>query len=90
MDQYFDCPLSIENIAAVVGLSSSYLRTLFQKSENESPNHYLNRVRIEHAKQMLLSEMFTIDEVAYACGFQNVYYFNRVFKKFTGITPGKY
>lgn len=90
IEQYFNCPLSVDNIASVVGLSPSYLRTLFKKSEGESPNHYLNRTRIEHAKEMLLSEMFTIEEVASACGFQNVYYFSRVFKKYTGIPPGKY
>lgn len=90
MEQYFNTPLSVDNIASVVGLSPSYLRALFQKSENESPNHYLNRIRIEHAKEMLHSEMFTISEIAFACGFQNIYYFSRVFKKFTGFSPGKY
>ncbi len=90
MEQYFNSPLSVENIASVVGLSPSYLRTLFRKSENESPNHYLNRIRIRHAEEMLNSKMFTISEIASACGFQNVYYFSRVFKKFTGFPPGRY
>ncbi len=90
IEQHFNRPLNVERIAAAVGLSPSYLRTLFRKSENESPNHYLNRIRIKHAKEMLYSEMFTISEIASACGFQNVYYFSRVFKKFTGFPPGKY
>ncbi len=90
IEQYYGCDLSADNIAAVVGLSPSYLRTLFQKSENESPIHYLNRIRIERAKEMLSSRMFSLGEVASACGFKNVYYFNRVFKSFTGTPPGKY
>ena len=90
MEEFFANDLSAENIAAVVGISPSYLRTLFKKSEGESPIHYLNRIRIEHAKEMLTSKMFHLDEVALSCGFQNVYYFSRVFKSFTGVSPGKY
>ena len=90
IEEFFGNDLSAENIAAVVGISPSYLRTLFKKSEQESPIHYLNRIRIEHAKEMLSSKMFRLDEVAATCGFQNVYYFSRVFKSFTGISPGKY
>lgn len=90
IDEFYANDLSADNIAAVVGLSPSYLRSLFKKSEGESPIHYLNRTRIERAKEMISSNMFRLEEVALACGFQNVYYFSRVFKEFTGVTPGKY
>ena len=90
IEEFYGNDLSAENIAAVVGVSPSYLRSLFKKSEEESPIRYLNRVRIEHAKEMLSSKMFRLDEIALACGFQNVYYFSRVFKSFTGVPPGKY
>ena len=90
IEEFFGNDLSAENIAAVVGISPSYLRTIFKKSVGESPIHYLNRIRIERAKEMLSSKMFRLDEIALACGFQNVYYFSRVFKSFTGVPPGKY
>lgn len=90
IEEFYGNDLSAEDIAAVVGISPSYLRTLFKKSEGESPIHYLNRIRIDRAKEMLSSNMFSQEEVATACGFQNVYYFSRVFKNFTGISPGKY
>ena len=90
MEQYFNRDLSADHIAAVVGVSPSYLRTLFQKSEGISPIRYLNRIRVERAKEMLSSGMFALSEVAAACGFENVYYFNRVFKNHVGISPGKY
>ena len=82
--------LTSEHIAAVVGISPSYLRSLFQKSEGISPIRYLNRIRVERAKEMLSSGMFALSEVSTACGFQNVYYFNRVFKSHVGTPPGKY
>jgi len=90
IEEFYGNDLSVDDIAAVVGISPSYLRTLFKKSEGESPIHYLNHVRIDRAKEMLSSNMFNQDEIATACGFQNVYYFSRVFKSFTGVSPGKY
>lgn len=90
IEEFYGSDLSADHIAAVVGVSPSYLRSLFQKSEGESPIHYLNRIRIERAKEMISSNMFTQEEIAAACGFQNVYYFNRVFKSFVGVPPGKY
>lgn len=90
IEEYYGGDLSAENIAAVVGLSPSYLRALFKQTVGESPIRYLNRVRIERAREMIASGMFHLDEVAEACGFQNVYYFSRVFKSFTGVPPGKY
>ena len=90
IDEYFDRSISAADLSAVSGISASHLRELFKKTYGETPNHYLNRIRVERAKEMIASGMFTISEVACACGFQNVYYFNRVFKSFTGITPGRY
>ena len=77
-------------IAAAVGLSESHLRTLFRRARGEPPVRYLNRVRVERAKEMLASGQFPLEEIAVACGFQNEYYFSRVFKEFTGISPGRY
>lgn len=90
IEEYYYLDLSAEAISEAAGLSPSYLRSCFQKSGNESPIHYLNRIRIERAKEMLGSGAFTLNEISDACGFKNVYYFNRVFKKFTGISPGRY
>lgn len=90
MEEFFYLPLTAEDIARVAGVSSSYLRTLFHRVFGTSPMRCLNRIRIERAKVMLASGLFSMSEVATACGFQNVYYFSRVFKELTGSTPGKY
>ena len=90
IDEYFDRSISANDLEAVSGVCASHLRTVFKKAYGESPNRYLNRVRVERAKEMLASGMFTVSEVAESCGFLNVYYFNRVFKEYTGTTPGKY
>lgn len=90
IESSFERDIGISDIAAAACCSPSHLRTLFRNSCGESPIHYLNRMRIEHAKEMLTSNLFRLEEIASACGFRNVYYFSRVFKEYTGISPGKY
>ncbi len=90
IEENFDKKISIQEIAAAAYCSPSHLRSLFQKAYGESPIHYLNRMRVEHAKEMLSSNLFSLEEIANACGFQNVYYFSHVFKSYMGIPPGKY
>ncbi|MBQ8526525.1 MAG: AraC family transcriptional regulator [Clostridia bacterium] len=90
IEEYSNHFLTSEDIASAAGCSQSHLRYLFRKAYGESPMHYLNRVRVERAKEMISTDMFTLNDIASACGFRNVYYFSRVFKEFTGVSPGKY
>jgi len=90
MEQNFSLPIHCDLIAGEVGISPSHLRALFKKEYGISLVTALNEIRIGHAKNMLKSGAFTLREVAEGCGFQNEYYFSRVFKEITGISPGKY
>lgn len=90
MENHFSSSLSSEDIAEAVGISVSHLRLLFKKQYGISLMQKLNKIRVRRAKELLSSGMFTLAEVASACGFQNEYYFSRVFKQHTGIPPGKY
>lgn len=54
------------------------------------PVKYLTQLRIEYAKELLITGRYSIGEIAEMCGFENVYYFSTVFKKHTGIPPSKY
>ena len=90
MEQNFNLPLQSDLIAAEVGISPSHLRALFKAEYGISMVSALNEIRIRHAKNMLKSGVFTLREVAAECGFQNEYYFGRVFKQITGTSPGKY
>ena len=90
MQNHFADPLSSEDIANAVGISVSHLRLLFKKQYGISLMQMLNQIRVRQAKALLSSGMFTMAEVASACGFQNEYYFSRVFKQHAGISPGRY
>jgi AraC-like DNA-binding protein len=62
----------------------------FRQQFGISPLEYINRERIKLAKQLLSNENKTVTETAYQCGFTDVNYFVRLFKKSEGITPGTF
>lgn len=90
IDEFYQKNIKISDVAEIAGYSVSRLRAVFKEQYGVSPIHYLTSVRIERAKEMLESRLFTIEEVASACGFMNVYYFSKVFKSATGVSPGRF
>lgn len=77
-------------IAGACHLNPSYLSTLFKNATGMGLNEYISFSRVELAKQELLSGKRQCQDIAQAVGFSNAMTFNRVFKKYTGQTPGKY
>ena len=80
---------SITTLAEQTGLSESRFRLLFRELTGCSVTHYQNRLRIQAARDLLASGHFAVGEVAEELGFRDVYYFSRLFKKFTGLTPSQ-
>lgn len=72
------------------GLEYTRFSELFKKHFSVSPVKLVNKMRIDHAKELLITGRFTISEIAEQCGFENVYYFSNVFKKHTGFSPSVY
>ena len=76
-----------KDLAKIIGVSVSQLNRKFKKAMGQSPISYLIEVRVEAAKKMLLESTKSITEISYDCGFNNQTYFNRQFKKLTGVSP---
>ena len=76
-------------LAEAINVSEDYLTRIFRKDLGLSPWTYLTRLRIDLAKRLLRQSTMTVGEVASASGFQDQAYFCRVFKKVTGVNPGK-
>lgn len=87
---YRNTELSISMIAENLGITSAYLSHLFNKSSNEKLLEFINRCRIEHAKELLTNPDFTIQDVALEVGYTNTKTFRRLFKKYTGMLPTEY
>lgn len=77
-------------LAALSGLSYSYFKKLFIAKHGMPPMKYITMLKIKHAQELLITQKYSVTEVAVLCGFENVYYFSNLFKKITGIPPSKY
>ena len=82
--------LSLKCIAATLQVNPSYLSTLFTKECGCTLTDYVHDQRIEEAMRMLLQTNKSILQISIDCGFNDVRYFNRCFKKKNGITPTEY
>lgn len=76
----FDRPITLETIAAGLGISSYYLSRVFSEESGFTLSRYLTTVRMEHAAELLKDPRKNVDEVALAVGFRDSHYFRRVFK----------
>ena len=90
VDSHMTCRFTLEDIAAELGLSPSYLSALFPQYEHMTLKEYVLRRRVNAAKRMLANEDYTISAVASSLCFCSQSHFSQVFKKYTGMTPSDY
>jgi len=83
-------PVNLSDAASLVNMSESAFSHFFKKRTNTSFKDYLTNVRISHACQLLTKTTYTIAEVCFACGFNNISNFIRIFKKKKGNKPSDY
>lgn len=91
--QFADPQFSLQDCLRQSGYSVEYIRTLFKKELGMTPTQYLQWVRVESAKQLIagrISSPLSFGEIANACGWLDTHYFNRIFKKQTGMSPSQY
>jgi AraC-like DNA-binding protein/ligand-binding sensor protein len=82
--------ISLQEIAQASGLSAPYFSTIFKEEMGESLSGYLNRMRVEKASYMLRETDLSLSDIATACGFEDQSWFSKIFKSYTGLSPGKY
>ena len=81
---------SMADLSAVFNYNEKYLGRLFKSKVGCSIADYCNAAKIEKAKSLLKNNRIPISSVAAQAGFNNVTYFNRVFRKRTGLSPQEY
>lgn len=82
--------ITLENIAPLFGYNSSYLGKIFSKKMGQNFNSYVDQVRIEHSKELLLTTDLKVYTIAEKVGYRNVDYFHIKFKKNTGKSPAEF
>lgn len=91
--RYLDIDLNLSEIAEKFNISSGYLSQLINTNSDQNFNDYINALRIDASKKMLLQNQFenyTIESIGLECGFKSKSNFYNAFKKFTRQTPTAY
>lgn len=90
INEHYTEKLTLSDIADHLRISSGHLSTTFSRYMNLTISDYIAQVKIEHAKELIDSGQYLIYEIAGQLGFDNAYYFSKVFKKVTGMSPRDY
>jgi len=91
MTQHFhEHDLECSYLGEICDMSYSYFRRIFTSVYKMPPIKYLTRIRMNYACELLRNGSYPISEVAAMSGYDNIYYFSRVFRKETGLSPSDY
>ncbi len=90
MEESYGGLITLEQLSKAAGMSPKYFCSFFHKLTDKSPMEYLNHYRIEQACNQLTQEDATITEVAFRCGFNDLSYFIKTFRRYKGMTPKQY
>ena len=90
INRFYDRDISSNELAGICKLSVSHFRRVFKEKMDLTPLKYRETVRIYWAKQLLISDFFTVSEIALKLGYYDVYHFSKDFKKYTNMSPKEY
>lgn len=82
--------IAVDELASMAGMSKGYLFRAFKSAFGQPPLAYQQQLRLEAAKTLLRATAFRCREVALRCGYENSQFFCRLFKRTTGLTPGRF
>jgi len=90
LHNHFGKDWTVEQLAELAGVPKWSYSRIFKDITGQIPLYYLNSIRIEKAKQLLMTTNDRVFEISQSIGFNNEYYFNRRFKEHVGISPGQF
>lgn len=90
INNYKSHSFNYDELCKISGLKYTYFNELFKKTYGMSPVRLVTKLKIDYAKELLVTGRYSVSEIGEMCGFENVYYFSTVFKKQTGFAPSKY
>jgi AraC-like DNA-binding protein len=89
-DNYNKQNITLDQAAEAASLSKFYFTRFFRRQAGQTFHDYLSKVRVSRAEEYLVSTDFPVIDIMNLCGFTSLTTFNRLFKRFTGLTPSSY
>ena len=90
IDREADRDFKLGDLAHKFDLHPVQLTRRFQKAFGVSPSRYVNSIRIEKAKSLLIETNYTLEHIAELCGYHSGFYFSRIFTQFTKMNPSTF
>ena len=90
IDRHYNERITLEQLAQRIHISKSYLTRRFRQFTGETVVTYINKLRLQYARERLINTDLNISEIAWDVGFESPKYFHRVFKKETGLSPAEF
>jgi transcriptional regulator GlxA family with amidase domain len=90
MVEHLDQPLQVSTLAAQASVSPSHYFALFKRQTGTAPIDFFIRLRMNHARDLLDSTGSSVKEIAAAMGYDDPFYFSRVFKSVHRVAPAEY
>jgi AraC-like DNA-binding protein len=90
MEQHLDQPLQVAKLAAMANVSASHFFALFKRRTGCSPIGFFIRLRMRHACRLLRGTLMSVKEVAATLGYEDPFYFSRIFKSVVRVAPSEY
>ena len=90
IERHYTEDIDCKKLVEMSFLSQASLYRAFKKETGMTPIEYKNHIRVEQAKSMLRTDEYTVNEISDFLGFDSIYYFCRIFRKFAGVSPTEY
>lgn len=90
IEQNLDTQITVDAMAQMAGASKWNFSRLFKSRFKQPPHAYLLKRRLMRSQQMLADERLTLSQIAYDCGFSSQSHLTTAFKRYFGVTPGRY
>lgn len=87
---YYKEVISIPQLSQICNISETYFRKLFGSLLGTQPIRYINGLKIERAKELLLSGRYSVSQTAESCGYSDISLFSREFKNSVGVAPSQF
>ncbi len=90
VEKEYNSKITLSDLSEIAGMNEKYLCRFFKSYTGQTPIDYINRLRIDRACFEMTVNRMNVTDAAYECGFNELSYFSKMFKRYKGVTPGQY